>query len=442
MDASTITGVTKTFRLGVGRARVREMSPWPLDRALARALPRWWSRDTFDALRDVSLPVAAGTSVGIVGHNGAGKTTLLKVIAGITEPTRGEVRASGRVGALIDVLVGFHPDLTGRENIYLLGAVHGFGRRAMLSRVGRIFDFAEIDELSDTPVKRYSAGMIARLGFAVITALDLEILLVDEVLAVGDAAFQRKCIAWLQGYRSRGGTLLFVSHNLALVRSMTQRVVWLDHGRVAGDGPPAEVLAEYARAMEHREPGVQGRQRRDAVRVMRSRGMYRWGAGGAWVERVRLDEPPASGFAVDLAISYEAPDLQEGVFCVGFVDEGGRDVGVASSPLLPLRNRKGTVRCSIRPLPLRSGIYFPVVAILSPDGVVRDRWRLDRFEGADYRRILVPLHRGGRVVEVANLYELRGAADLSIGGPRSGPAGVVRGVRGSAGEGIREKEFI
>lgn len=378
MDAIRVEEATKTFRLGVGRARVREMAPWPVDRALARAFPSWWSRDTFDALHDVSLIVPSGTSVGIVGHNGAGKTTLLKVIAGITVPSRGDVRTAGRVGAIIDVLVGFHPDLTGRENIYMLGAVNGFDRRSMQGRVGGIFEFAEINELADTPVKRYSAGMIARLGFAVITALDLEILLVDEVLAVGDATFQRKCVQWMDRYRARGGTLLFVSHNLALVRSMTQRVVWLDHGGVAGDGATGEMLAAYARAMERREPGVQGQQRRDAMREMRSRGQYRWGAGGARVENVRVEEPTTDHPAVEFHITYEAPALTEGRFCVGFLDEGGRDIGVSASPMVPLAGGRGTVRCTIQPLPLQSGIYFPVVAILSPDGLVQDRWRLDR----------------------------------------------------------------
>lgn len=375
MDAVITQGVTKTYRLGVGRARVREMAPWPIDRALSRLFPAWWARDTFNALEDVSMVIPGGDSVGIVGHNGAGKTTLLKVIAGVTSPTTGTATVSGRMAALIDVIIGFHPEMTGRENVYLLGAVHGFGRRSMAARIEGIFEFAEIHDLADTPLRRYSSGMVARLGFSVIKALDVDILLVDEVLAVGDAAFQRKCIRWLDEFRARGGTLVFVSHNLALVRNMTERAIWLDHGKVADDGQTGSVLSRYAKAMERREPA-----HRDwaAVRLAATRGPNRWGTGGARVDEVQIDEPTDGRGDLDVAIKYEAAALEWGIFCVAFVDEAGNEIGAAASPPLSLRNRNGAVRCSIRPLPFRPGIYFPVIAILSPDGRVRDRWRLDR----------------------------------------------------------------
>jgi ABC-type polysaccharide/polyol phosphate transport system ATPase subunit len=378
LDAITIRGITKAYRLGVGRARVREMSPWPLDRLLQSLFPRWWARDTFNALEDVSFAIPYGSSVGLIGHNGAGKTTLLRVVAGVSAPTAGSVTTSGRVAALIDVIIGFHPEMTGRENAYLFGAIHGFGRRSMARRIDRVFEFAEIEHLADTPLKRYSSGMIARLGFSVITALDVDILLVDELLAVGDAAFQQKCLRWLDDYRGRGGTLLFVSHNLALVRNMTERAIWLDHGRVMDDGRTGTVLAAYAKAMERRGEGDTDHRWWDAAKAAATRGSSRWGFGGAHVEEVQMGEPSGSGHDLDVAIRYEAATLGEAMFCIGFVDEGGREIGAAASPILSLENGKGTVRCSIRPLPLRPGIYFPVVAILSPDGLVRDRWRLDR----------------------------------------------------------------
>jgi lipopolysaccharide transport system ATP-binding protein len=378
MDAVLIQGVTKTYRVGVGRARVREMMPWPLDVALRRLLPRWWARDTFNALEDVSLRIPSGSSVGIIGHNGAGKTTLLKVIAGVTSPAAGTAEVTGRMAALIDVIIGFHPEMTGRENAYLLGAVHGFGRKEMARRIDRVFEFAEIHDLADTPLKRYSSGMVARLGFSVISALDVDLLLVDEVLAVGDAAFQRKCIRWLGEYRARGGTLLFVSHNLSLVRNMTEQTIWLDHGQVADEGPTGMILSRYAKAMERRDGRESTHRAWDAVRLAATRGAHRWGAGGARVEEVHIDEPSKQNADVHVEITYDAPALESGVFCIGFLDEGGREIGAAASPLLSLENRKGAVRCSIRPLPFRPGIYFPVVAILSPDGLVRDHWRLDR----------------------------------------------------------------
>ena len=378
MDVIVTQDVTKTYRVGVGRARIREMVPPPIDRAFRRVFRNWWERDTFNALEGVSLSVEEGSSVGIVGHNGAGKTTLLRIIAGVTAPTAGSVAVSARIAALIDALVGFHPDLTGRENVYLLGSMHGFGRRAMGSRLDRILEFAEIGDMADTPIKRFSAGMTARLGFATITALDVEALLVDEVLAVGDAAFQRKCINWLDEYRRSGGTLLFVSHNLSLVRNMTERALWLDHGRVAGDGPTKDILADYARAMERREVDHRPiHKKKEAKKLMLAQGLQRWGAGGARVDEVHVEDPTNGGADLEVAITYEAGDIEEAVFCLAFVDEEGREIGAASSPPISINGERGAVRCTIR-LPFRSGIYFPIVAILGPDGVIRDRWKLDR----------------------------------------------------------------
>jgi ABC-type polysaccharide/polyol phosphate transport system ATPase subunit len=378
VDAVTARNVTKTYRVGVGRARVREMLPKPLDGAVRGLFPNWWAKDTFNALDNVSFSIPTGSALGMVGHNGAGKTTLLKLIAGVTSPSSGLVTSSGRVGALIDLMVGFHPELTGRENVYLVGSIYGLGRRAMETRIERILDFAEIHEYADTPVKRYSSGMGARLGFATITAIDFDILLVDEVLAVGDASFQRKCIGWLEDFQNSGGTLLFVSHNLGLVRSMTERVLWLDHGALVDDGPTPEVLAKYAKAMERRDSPAHIHSRRDARKQMKSRGLHRYGAGGARVEEVNVDEPSSGQSDLKVAITYESTELEKAVFCVGFLDESGKEVGAAASPPIRVAQHKGAVECWIRPVPFRSGIYFPVVAILSPDGRIRDRWRLDR----------------------------------------------------------------
>jgi lipopolysaccharide transport system ATP-binding protein len=370
--------ITKTYRVGVGRARIREMTPWPFDAAVRRLLPRWWLRDTFSALEDVSISVRAGSGTGMVGHNGAGKTTLLKVIAGITSPSAGMVTVRGRIGALVDLTGGSHPELTGRENIYLLGAIRGFSRRQMAPKVQSILEFAEIEEFADTPLKRYSAGMAARLGFGTITALGFDILLIDEVLAVGDASFQRKCIGWLDEFRENGGTLLFVSHNLGLIRNMTEQVIWLDHGRVVAQGPTAEILAEYARAMERREYAQPTHSKRELRKLVRREGLRRWGLGGARVEQVRVEEVSENGGSLEVSISYEASELDQAVFCIGFLNESGGRIGATASPPLVIENGRGEVRCVIRPIPFRPGIYFPAVAILSSDGVIRDNWRLDR----------------------------------------------------------------
>jgi ABC-type polysaccharide/polyol phosphate transport system ATPase subunit len=374
MNVIEVEAAIKTYRIGVGRGRVRELLPHPFDQGIARMFPEWWSRDTFNAVDGVTIDVPQGSTLGIVGHNGAGKTTLLKLIAGVIEPTSGSVRVKARMGALIDLFVGFHQELTGRENLYLLGAVYGFGRREMDRRVDGILDFAGITELADTPLKRYSAGMGARLAFSTITALDLEIMLVDEVLAVGDAAFQRKCVEWLQDFVRGNGSLLFVSHNLQLVRHMTESVIWLDHGKVVEQGPTGDILGRYVKSMEGRESDRPATTR--AVgRDLRRRGQRRWGVGGARLNEVHID---ADGDGrCSISITFDAEDLREGIFAVGFTDAGGTRLGGTSSDTVQMPVGPGQIGLDMA-LPFRAGIYFPTVAILSTDGRIRDQWRLDR----------------------------------------------------------------
>jgi ABC-type glutathione transport system ATPase component len=256
--------------------------------------------------------------------------------------------------------------------------MHGVGRKAMATRIQTVLDFAEIHELARTPVKRYSAGMQARLGFAVLVAIEPQILLVDEVLAVGDASFQRKCLEWMDGYRVRGGTLVFVSHNLGLVRTMTDQVIWLDHGQVAGQGPTRELLTKYARSMERRPEDAAPTRRRRVGRAIRAQGAARYGAGGVRVREVRVEEPNEGREGLEFAIVYDSSSLERAVFAVAFVDETGQELGAATSPSVSVGGGAGVVRCVIGPTPFRSGIYFPVAAILSPDGTIQDRWRLER----------------------------------------------------------------
>ena len=197
------------------------------------------------ALRDVSFDVHQGEVVGIIGRNGAGKSTLLKVLSRITEPTEGRVRLRGRVASLLEVGTGFHPELTGRENVFLNGAILGMSRAEIRRKFDEIVAFAEVERFMDTPVKRYSSGMYVRLAFAVAAHLEPEILIVDEVLAVGDAEFQRKCIGRMQRVAGHGRTVLFVSHNLNAVRSLCARAVWLDAGSVVMAGLTDEVADAY-----------------------------------------------------------------------------------------------------------------------------------------------------------------------------------------------------
>lgn len=204
--------------------------------------------ETFTALDRVSFDVAQGEVVGIIGRNGAGKTTLLRILSGISEPTRGHAIVRGRVGSLLEVGTGFHPELTGRENIYLNGAILGMRRREIAKRFDEIVQFAGVQRFLETPVKHYSTGMYLRLAFAVAAHLDAEILFVDEVLAVGDAEFQRKCLSKMHDVSESGRTVLFVSHNLAAVENLCSRTLWLDAGRIVEDGEPSEVIPRYLKS--------------------------------------------------------------------------------------------------------------------------------------------------------------------------------------------------
>ncbi len=203
--------------------------------------------DLLWALKDVSFSIRRGEVVGIIGRNGAGKSTLLKILSQITEPTEGYADMYGRVGSLLEVGTGFHPELTGRENVYLNGAILGMSRAEIDLKFEQIVAFAEVQRFIDTPVKHYSSGMTVRLAFAVAAHLEPEILVIDEVLAVGDAAFQKKCLGKMEGVAKEGRTVLFVSHNMLAVQNLCTRVIWLHDGRVVRDGHPTEVVSEYLR---------------------------------------------------------------------------------------------------------------------------------------------------------------------------------------------------
>jgi lipopolysaccharide transport system ATP-binding protein len=259
-------GLGKKFRLGE-RERYLALrdtltraagAPFRALSRLASGQPLFEStkREEFWALSDVSFEIAPGEVVGLIGRNGAGKSTLLRILSRIVEPTTGRALLRGRVGSLLEVGTGFHPELTGRENVFLNGAILGMGRREMRRKFDEIVGFAEVEQFIDTPVKRYSSGMYMRLAFAVAAQLEPEILLVDEVLAVGDSSFQKKCIGKMGEVGREGRTVVFVSHSMTAVTRLCPRAILLDRGRVMADGPAAEVTAAYLRSdlgtMAHR----------------------------------------------------------------------------------------------------------------------------------------------------------------------------------------------
>jgi lipopolysaccharide transport system ATP-binding protein len=243
--ALEVQGVSKKFRRGELFDSLRDLVPAMTRRLLGRRRSQELERQEFWALRDVSFSLKRGEAFGIIGGNGAGKSTLLKLLTGIMHPTHGSIRVSGRLSALIEVSAGFHPDLTGRENVFLNGAILGMSREEIRRRFDAIVDFSGLAEFIDTPVKRYSSGMFARLGFSVAAHVDPDVLLVDEVLSVGDYLFQRKCIERMHAVIASGATVVFVSHNLREVSALCQRSLLLERGTVQKVGPTEEVVQHY-----------------------------------------------------------------------------------------------------------------------------------------------------------------------------------------------------
>ena len=366
--AISVEGVSKRYELGTGQVSYGLLSQ-DLERGLRRMLRRpvteRQARRDFWALRDVSLQIEQGGVLGLIGANGAGKSTLLKLLSRITLPTEGRIRLRGRVGALLEVGTGFHQELTGRENVYLNGAILGMRRREIAERFDEIVAFAGVEQFLDTPVKHYSSGMHMRLAFAVAAHLQPEVLLVDEVLAVGDAQFQRKSLGKLDDVAHEGRTIVFVSHNLAAVQRLCERTVWLDHGEIRVDGPTSEVLAAYQQHAAARRQGGEVIVPEDVQRI---------GTGEAKLRRVGLRDE--HGTAVDtlnlgqpcaLTMSVEVTQpIEDGVVEIGIsAPDGARAVTVLSSDEgEPLRLEPGTHRLNAElEMTLLPGDYSVVVGV-------------------------------------------------------------------------------
>lgn len=356
--AITVDGVWKMFRL------YRERNQY-LKATITRG--RRSKYDEFWALQDVSFEVAQGQTFGIIGSNGSGKSTLLKCLAGILTPEKGQLSASGRTAALLELGAGFHPELSGRENVALNGAILGMTRREIELKFDDIVEFAGLERFIDTPVKNYSSGMVVRLGFAVAINVEPEILIIDEVLAVGDEEFQARCFQKIEQFRREGRTIVFVSHGLSQVSQLCDDALWLDQGRVRSIGPAYEIVSEYT-GESHQAPAPVGEQ----VLVVDTN---RWGTGEATIDSVRINDSsgrPAStlrsGDPVRVIVDYSVNQpLEDLVIGLRITHLHGLTIWGSNTKRcgFPLTADKpsGSVEFSIPSLDLLEGTFDLTVAI-------------------------------------------------------------------------------
>jgi len=381
--AITVEHVTKAFRLRSGGT--------PTLKSAVLEMLGQRGRRRFEALKDVSFSVTRGETLGIIGANGAGKSTLLSLICGTMASTSGSIAVNGTISSLLELGAGFHPDLTGRENVYLYGAVMGIPRQKMSERFDAIVDFAGIRDFIDQPVKHYSSGMYVRLGFAVAVEVDPDILLIDEVLAVGDADFQRKCIGKMEEFRKRSKTMLIISHDLHTIRSISDRILFLDAGQVLGIGKPDAMVSQYE--------GFSAQKNTHSV-------SREWGTGEAKLTGVKFfnDKGEATnryrwGGALEARISYETTRrIDDPVFGFGLAAENGMLIYGNNTQIEGVTidhiEGKGTISLKVNQLSMAKGTYLFSFSLHSSDHRTNYH-RLDnmfpiiiesekRFEGCSY----------------------------------------------------------
>ncbi len=385
--------------------------------------------DEFWPLRDVSLTVQPGDCIGVIGPNGSGKSTLLKLVTGILAPTQGDLVVRGRVSSLLELGAGFHPDLTGRENIYLNGSIYGLRRAEMDVRLESIIAYAGLGDFIDTPVKHYSSGMYVRLGFSVAIHTDPDLLLVDEVLAVGDVAFQNKCMASIYQFRRRGGTLLLVSHDLGTIQSLCTRALWIDNGLIAADGAPADVVMAYKQHMAEREE-----QGRSGVMVAPSGEGQRWGSGDVQITAVELCDGDGrarttfvTGDPLTVRLHYHCPaPVERPVFGLGINHENGVHLFGPNTRFggldLPRLDGDGVVSFTIPALPLLEGQYVLSAAVVNHE----DTATFDYHDRAyRFRVAYSPARAGYGLVQVPGTWQ-HGDAAPSDPAPARTPVTVTQ----------------
>ncbi len=363
--AAVATGEIRARRLGrvftIRLSKDRSLKAALLRRELPRTRELW-------ALRDVDLDIAPGQAFGIVGPNGSGKSTLLKLLAGIFAPSTGTLAVGGRVGSLIEIGAGFHPEFTGVENVYLNAAIYGLKREYVHRHLEEIIAFAELESFADVPVRTYSSGMYMRLGFSVAMHVQPDVLLLDEVLAVGDEAFQQKCFSAIGDFKRGGGTIVFVSHDPGAVERLCDEAVLLDHGRSVERGHAGDVVSAYHRRLANAsQASADGRKGRSGgpVRVHEVRAV-----AGDGVVRDRFTEGEPMALEVWL---FAEEGLEEGRVTLGLRDSGDQRLGSQTAESVRLRpGELERLRLHFPGLPLREGRFYVDVSLESGDGVQLD----------------------------------------------------------------------
>lgn len=377
MDAVQVRDVTKYYKKHADSHKFLTIKSALVNKTLFGDLQ---AGERFEALRGVSFDLAAGRTLGIIGENGSGKSTLLKILAGISRPTSGEVVTQGRISALIELGAGFHPEISGRENIFINGVILGLNRRQIQEKYEEIVRFAELEDFIDNPVKSYSSGMFMRLGFSIAINVNPDILLIDEVLAVGDASFVPKCLDKINEFRRNGKTIIFVSHDLGTVERICDEVIWVRKGLVEMRGYPKRVVDAYleyvgrkdeaqtlARHGEEASAAAQGREKRWGSREVEITGLRMFDGQGREKYIYHPDEPLAIEF--DIAAAVPQDDF---VFGVGVFNGEGVQVYGTNTLLEEYAARSlsgnGTVRLRLPGLGLVNGTYFLDVAVHKRDG--------------------------------------------------------------------------
>jgi ABC-type polysaccharide/polyol phosphate transport system ATPase subunit len=383
VNAIEVVDVHKLYRRYGRRKRFATLKSALLSGDLLREFK---ADEAFHALQGVSFNVGAGRTFGIIGRNGSGKSTMLKLIAGIGKPTSGSVRVSGRVSALIELGAGFHPEISGRENVFINGMMLGLTKRQMTERFGDIVAFAELEDFIDAPVKTYSSGMYMRLGFAVAVHVDPDVLVVDEVLAVGDEAFTHKCLDKFAEFRRRGKTILLVTHQLELVERFCDEALWLDHGVSKAQGDPKRVIDAYLLDVANSENRALARAEALALPETNGTGPARWGSREVEIADVRLSGPTGvthvfnSGEPAEISFrAHAARPVTDFVFGVAVFNADGVCCYGTNTHIEGARpgeiHGDADVRFSIENLDLVDGTYTLDVAVHRENGAPYDYHR-------------------------------------------------------------------